>query len=106
MPVEHGSLEEHHPVRANLLARDQVELVAQVVAPFVGPILVERGSGGDTPFQWTKTADDILNSVKGFCLQTSDSHHSSSGEHHPVAVPAHCAEVSIDGVLRRDDHAA
>lgn len=26
-------------------------------------------------FQWTKTADDILHSVKRFCLQTSDSGH-------------------------------
>lgn len=28
-----------------------------------------------TPFQWTKSADDILDSVKRFCLQTSDSDH-------------------------------
>jgi transposase len=28
-----------------------------------------------TPFQWTKTADDILDSVKRFCLLTSDSDH-------------------------------
>jgi transposase len=28
-----------------------------------------------TPFQWTKSADDILDSVKRFCLHTSDSDH-------------------------------
>jgi len=28
-----------------------------------------------TPFVWSKTADEILDSIKRFCLQTSDSHH-------------------------------
>lgn len=28
-----------------------------------------------SPFQWTKSADDILDSVRRFCLRTSDSHH-------------------------------
>jgi hypothetical protein len=28
-----------------------------------------------TPFVWTKSADEIIDSVKRFCLQTSDSRH-------------------------------
>mgnify|MGYP001156541129 CR=1 FL=1 len=36
---------------------------------------LDASNTAPTPFQWTKTADDILNSVKRFCLQTSDSDH-------------------------------
>jgi transposase len=36
---------------------------------------LEANNEAPTPFVWTKTADDIIESVKRFCLQTSDSHH-------------------------------
>lgn len=36
---------------------------------------LEVNNAAPTPFIWTKSADDILQSVKRFCLQTSDSHH-------------------------------
>lgn len=36
---------------------------------------LEVNNAAPTPFIWTKPADDILQSVKRFCLQTSDSHH-------------------------------
>jgi transposase len=36
---------------------------------------VEINNASPTPFVWTKAADDILQSVKRFCLQTSDSGH-------------------------------
>lgn len=36
---------------------------------------LEENNQTPTPFVWTKTADEILESVKRFCLQTSDSGH-------------------------------
>ncbi len=36
---------------------------------------IDDNNQSPTPFVWTKTADEILDSVKRFCLQTSDSDH-------------------------------
>ncbi len=36
---------------------------------------LDSSNDAPTPFQWTKSADDILDSVKRFCVQTSDSDH-------------------------------
>lgn len=36
---------------------------------------IDDSNQSPTPFVWTKTADEILDSVKRFCLQTSDSDH-------------------------------
>lgn len=36
---------------------------------------IEHSNDAAHPFVWTKTADDILDSVKRFCLRTSDSLH-------------------------------
>lgn len=38
-------------------------------------VYVEENNESPRPFVWTKSADDILESVKRFCLQTSDSDH-------------------------------
>ena len=36
---------------------------------------IDASNESPTPFVWSKTADEILDSVKRFCLHTSDSHH-------------------------------
>ena len=36
---------------------------------------IEANNDDPTPFVWTKSADDILDSIKRFCAQTSDSDH-------------------------------
>ena len=36
---------------------------------------LDASNDAPTPFVWTKSADDILDSVKRFCLHTSDSDH-------------------------------
>jgi transposase len=36
---------------------------------------IDTNNDSPTPFVWSKTADDILDSIKRFCLQTSDSRH-------------------------------
>ena len=36
---------------------------------------IETNNESPTPFVWTKSADDILDSIKRYCLQTSDSAH-------------------------------
>lgn len=36
---------------------------------------IESNNDEPMPFVWTKSADDILDSIKRFCLQTSDSDH-------------------------------
>ena len=36
---------------------------------------LDANNDSPKPFRWTKSADDILHSVKRFCLQTSDSGH-------------------------------
>lgn len=36
---------------------------------------IEENNETPSPFVWTKTADDILDSIKRFCLRTSDSGH-------------------------------
>lgn len=36
---------------------------------------IETNSDSPTPFVWSKTADEILDSIKRSCLRTSDSHH-------------------------------
>ena len=36
---------------------------------------INANNDSPTPFVWSKTADEILDSIKRFCLQTSDSHH-------------------------------
>ena len=36
---------------------------------------IEASNADAKPFVWTKTADDILDSVKRFCQRTSNSHH-------------------------------
>lgn len=36
---------------------------------------VAMNNAAPKPFIWTKTADEILQSVAEFCLRTSDSHH-------------------------------
>lgn len=36
---------------------------------------IDASNESPTPFVWSKTADEILDSVKRFCSRTSDSHH-------------------------------
>jgi transposase len=36
---------------------------------------IKASNADPKPFVWTKTADDILDSVKRFCQRTSNSHH-------------------------------
>lgn len=36
---------------------------------------IDASNEPPTPFVWSKTADEILDSIKRFCLHTSDSHH-------------------------------
>lgn len=36
---------------------------------------LDANNNAPSPFQWTKSADDIIDSVKRFCLHTSDSDH-------------------------------
>ncbi|MBL0408590.1 IS630 family transposase, partial [Microvirga aerilata] len=36
---------------------------------------IEASNADPKPFVWTKTADDILDSVKRFCQRTSNSPH-------------------------------
>ena len=38
-------------------------------------LYIETNNESPTPFVWSKTADEILDSIKRFCLQTSDSDH-------------------------------
>ena len=36
---------------------------------------IDQTNAEPRPFVWTKTADEILSSVKQFCQKTSNSHH-------------------------------
>jgi len=49
--------------------RSVAELEAALVA------YAARSNDTATPFRWTRTADEILQSVKRFCLHTSNSRH-------------------------------
>ena len=55
------------------IRRDSFRSTKQLEAAVKG--YVEANNQAPTPFVWTKSADDILESVKRFCLQTSDSGH-------------------------------
>jgi transposase len=62
----------------SLLTRRQLRRgVHRSVAELEAALLAyaARTNKAATPFRWTKTADDILQSVKRFCLHTSNSRH-------------------------------
>jgi hypothetical protein len=59
------------------LARAASALLPTLHAELEAALLAYAAHSNDTakPFRWTKTADDILQSVKRFCLHTSSSGH-------------------------------
>ena len=61
----------------SLLTQRQLRRVHRSVAELEGALLRYAARTNETakPFRWTKSADDILQSVKRFCLQTSNSEH-------------------------------